>query len=263
MFTYRDILQGMVHGNMGYILAFIGILALFWYLQSPAFKGAVGEKRVNSSLKSNLNAQEYYLLADLTLPTTNGTTQVDHIVLAQSGIFVIETKNMSGWIFGSADQARWTQVLRRHKSQFQNPLRQNYKHIKVIQSLLGIEFCQLHNLVVFVGPAKPKTKMPPNVLWGLRGLPNYIRSTQPEYFSDSQLQHFRTTLLSNALEANRETKRAHIKHVKTNATRQKNDKSKCPRCSAQMIERTNKKTGEKFFGCSRFPKCRGMRQVEK
>lgn len=243
------------------IVLLIGVVVAFLYLRSPSFKGAVGEARVNSSLRSNLNIHDYHVLTDLTLPTKDGTTQIDHIVLSRSGIFVVETKNMSGWIFGDANQARWTQALHRHKSQFQNPLRQNYKHIKVVQNLLGIEIKQLHNVVVFAGSAEPKTNMPANVLWGAHELSGYIRSKQYAHFSDNQLRIFMKQLNSNAMDYNRETKRAHAKHVKTKANERQNDKTKCPRCTATMVERTNRNSGEKFLGCSRFPKCKGTRKM--
>ena len=50
------------------------------------------------------------------------------------GVFVVETKNMGGWIFGSERNREWTQVFpNAEKYKFQNPLRQNYR----------LEFCIL------------------------------------------------------------------------------------------------------------------------
>lgn len=225
--------------------------------------GAVGERRVNSTLSRKLDAQEYILLEDLTLPTNQGTTQVDHVVLSRFGVFVVETKNMSGWIFGGKSQARWTQVMRRHKSQFQNPLHQNYLHVKVVQDLLGIDLDQLENLVAFVGSAEPKTEMPPNVFWNRRDLFNYISSKKTIRFTNVEVREFALKLRSSALEATKETSRAHVHHVREKATRKKTDPTKCPRCGWKMIERTNRKTGQTFFGCSRYPKCRGTRKVKR
>jgi restriction system protein len=33
----------------------------------------------------------------------------------------------------------------------------------------------------------------------------------------------------------------------------------CPLCSAQMTKRSNRRNGEQFWGCSKFPACRGTR----
>lgn len=243
------------------ILLALGIAFLYFYLNSPTVIGAEGERRVNSTLSRNLDERDYILLEDLTLPTSHGTTQVDHIVLSRFGVFVIETKNMSGWIFGGKTQARWTQVMRRHKSQFQNPLRQNYHHVKVVQDLLGIRLDQLENLVAFVGSAEPKTEMPPNVFWNRRDLFNYISSQKTVRFTEGEVRDFAQKLRSGALEGNKETRRAHVQHVREKATRKETDLTKCPRCGSKMIERTNRKTAKTFFGCSRYPKCRGTRQM--
>ena len=59
------------------------------------------------------------------LPGRDGTTQIDHVVVSIYGLFVIETKNMDGWIFGSAEQRTWRQQFFKKKFKFQNPLRQN------------------------------------------------------------------------------------------------------------------------------------------
>jgi ssDNA-binding Zn-finger/Zn-ribbon topoisomerase 1 len=36
-------------------------------------------------------------------------------------------------------------------------------------------------------------------------------------------------------------------------------KDKCPRCSSSMVLRTRSRDAHKFYGCSRFPKCKGTR----
>ncbi|MFY4674853.1 nuclease-related domain-containing protein [Bacillus anthracis] len=102
----------------------------------PKWKGKVGEKLVKRIL-SKLDPKSYYVLHNVTVYTEYGdTTQIDHIVIAETGVFVIETKNYEGWIYGNEKSARWTQGIFRKKSSFQNPFRQNYKHIKAIEWLI-------------------------------------------------------------------------------------------------------------------------------
>lgn len=84
----------------------LGILAAL--SKSAWFKGVVGEGLVNISAKCLLNKEEYHLVKDVTLPTDDGTTQIDHIIVSKYGIFVVETKNMKGWIFGKPHQRMWT-----------------------------------------------------------------------------------------------------------------------------------------------------------
>ena len=120
------------------ILYLIPITILVAILKSPWFKGASGEFIVNILAKMILNKNEYHLIKNVTLPTEDGTTQIDHIIVSKYGIFVVETKNMNGWIFGNPNQKQWTQTIYKHSKEFQNPLNQNYKHVKTIESLFDL-----------------------------------------------------------------------------------------------------------------------------
>lgn len=68
----------------------------------------LGEFLVNFLLTKFLPKEHYTLIKNITLPTDDGTTQIDHILVSEFGLFVIETKNMKGWIFGNANQKLWT-----------------------------------------------------------------------------------------------------------------------------------------------------------
>ena len=85
-------------------LCLILIAILTALLNSPWFKGKTGEFIVNILAKLMLNKDEYHLIKNVTLPTEDGTTQIDHIIVSKYGIFVVETKNMKGWISGSQNQ---------------------------------------------------------------------------------------------------------------------------------------------------------------
>ena len=168
---------------MNILDAFFNVLEQFWYLvplllvtsifKSRWLKGVFGEFLVNRLL-SKLPQSDYTLIKDVTLPTKDGTTQVDHIVVSKFGIFVVETKNMKGWIFGSVRQKHWTQKIYRHSSKFQNPLHQNYKHIKTLETLLDCSEEHLHSVIVFIGDSTFKTDMPSNVTYA-RGSIRYIK----------------------------------------------------------------------------------------
>ena len=89
----------------------------------------VGREVVAAGLWLGLSKATYRRFHDVVIRAPDGTTQIDHVIVSPYGIFVIETKNMQGWIFGNAYHDNWTQTIYRHKSQFQNPLRQNYRHL--------------------------------------------------------------------------------------------------------------------------------------
>ena len=215
---------------------------------------------MSSRIQGQFNTENHVTLNDLTLPVSSGTTQIDHVLICPSGVFVIETKNMSGWIFGGKKQARWTQTLRRQKFQFQNPLRQNYKHVKTVQRVLGLKAGQVHNVVVFAGSAAPKTEMPENVLWGMRDLDGYLRRQREVVLSPDDVQRIASELRSAAIENGRDTNRAHVASLRVKAAK-RSDPSRCPKCGSELVERKNRKTGEAFWGCSEFPKCRGTRKT--
>ena len=77
----------------------------------PKLKGRLGEASINFWAKRLLDQTVYHLIPDVTLPTPNGTTQIDHVIVSRYGIFVIETKTYKGWIYGGERDAKWTQVI--------------------------------------------------------------------------------------------------------------------------------------------------------
>ena len=120
--------------NLGWIvLLFVAITLVKFF--KPFLKGKIGEFAVSTHVKLYLDKENYILLNDCTLPDEqNQTTQIDHILLSPYGIFVIETKNYKGWIFGHENSEEWKQSLlgkkrfwgwssEQHK--FRNPIRQN------------------------------------------------------------------------------------------------------------------------------------------
>lgn len=121
-----------------FIVLLLSVIVFFMKLQSPHMKGQRGERYVASRLKL-LDRNHYWVLNDLLLPSNGktATTQIDHVVISTFGIFCIETKSYSHWIFGSADRPYWTQVIYRDKRRFYNPLWQNYSHIKAIEQVIG------------------------------------------------------------------------------------------------------------------------------
>ena len=89
----------------------IPILLFISIFKTPWFKGVLGEALVKLAAKLRLPEDTYHRIHNVTLPTPDGTTQIDHIFVSRFGIFVVETKNMKGWIFGGENQPQWTQKI--------------------------------------------------------------------------------------------------------------------------------------------------------
>ena len=118
--------------------------------------GKIGEKRVALILERL--PQNYYVFNDIYLFVNGRTVQIDHIIVSVYGIFVIETKNYSGWIYGSDSSEYWTENKYGKKYQFYSPLKQNYYHIISLKKLLGFQDNCFIPIVVFTGEAEVKFK---------------------------------------------------------------------------------------------------------
>ena len=157
------------------VVVALNVFGLWW--NSPKQKGARGERLVARRLRRGL-PDEYLMLNDVYLPLSDGTTaQIDHIVVSQYGIFVVETKTYSGWIFGREGDSKWTQSFRRSskKYYFQNPKRQNYEHICALADNLGIDKSCFIGVVALTGNCTFKKDMPKGVVYS-RNAADYIRS---------------------------------------------------------------------------------------
>lgn len=250
---YSQIISNDALQVLLWLIPAILVIAL---LKSPWFKGILGEALVKFAAKLRLPADTYHRIHNVTLPTPDGTTQIDHIFVSRFGIFVVETKNMKGWIFGDEKQAQWSQVIFKEKFKFQNPLRQNYKHVKAVEAALNVSPDFIHSVVVFTGDSKFKTPMPANVTQG-GGYVAYIKSFQQPVLSDSEVQDVVSQIQAGRLKQSRETNRQHIQQLKTrsNPTADR----KCPKCGSSMVLRTAKRgtnAGNQFWGCSAYPECR-------
>ena len=178
------------------------------------YKGWDGELTVKLSHWLYLNKKTYHVFNNVTLPLFDvGTTQIDHIIVSIYGIFVVETKNMNGWIYGKEKEPKWTQVFFSKKYPFQNPLRQNYKHIKTISEILKIPENKFHSIVFFIGDCELKTKMPENVF--LKGYTKYIKSKTEIILTKKEVSSIIEGITAYKLPSSFKTKREHIRHVKS------------------------------------------------
>ncbi|MFQ2705136.1 NERD domain-containing protein [Aeromonas caviae] len=262
---------------------FLPLLLIATLLKTAWFKGMVGEWFINLCIRLFLDKREYRLLKDVTLPTPQGSTQIDHVIVSRFGVFVIETKNMKGWIFGNPTQKSWTQQIYRRKHHFQNPLHQNHLHMMTLKSLLGLSDNQLHSVIFFIGDCTFKTPMPQNVM--NRGLIRYVKGITTPVLAENEVAHVVDTIQQGRLAANWQTHRQHVTQLKTRhadpsanhvSTREPvrqsvanppsqsvsppdNPPPICPRCGSTMVLRTatrGENKGNQFWGCSGFPKCR-------
>lgn len=222
----------------------------------PQLKGWLGESVVHGMLSRNLDPATYKIVRDVMLPVDDATTQIDHIVVSRFGIFVIETKTMKGWIFGSEADAKWTQQLFRKKCSFQNPIRQNYRHTKTLAELTTIPDSYFKSVIAFSGEAVFKTPMPAHVLH-IRDLCPFISSFRDVIIQDEQVPEIVAAISEWAGTVSAEKRAQHVANLKrrmapVSATAQP---PTCARCGSVMVLRTRKKDASAFWGCSSYPGC--------
>jgi hypothetical protein len=165
-------------------------------------------------------APDYHLLNHVTLRLEDGTTQIDHVLVSRFGIFVIETKDYKGWIFAGPRDRYWTQVLYRAKFKFQNPLRQNHRHVCAIQELLDfLPPDVIRPAVVFTGDAEFKTNIPEGV-FTVAGFIGFVEGTTQEVMSVNRVQFCVGRLETTRLSI---TKATDVEHVEGLRRRYGND----------------------------------------
>ena len=169
-----------------------------------------GEGEVRRALAAYFPSSDYHLLNNVTLPMDDGTTQIDHILVSRYGIFVLESKHYTGWLFANSGAAQWTQVLYKKHYKFQNPVHQNRKHVLAVAGLLDFLSNEyIHSCVVFTGDATFKTPRPDGV-HSLGELKRHIESFKTEVLTENRMQ-----FCVSRLECHRKalTKQTDVEHV--------------------------------------------------
>lgn len=218
--------------------------------------GQFGEFSTEFALTNHNLSGDFVVLKNIYLPWKGKTTEIDLLMIHEKGLFVFESKNYSGWIYGDAEQLNWTQVLESgQKNQFYNPIRQNRTHIMALADFLNKPASAFSSYIVFserctlkkVPANTPETVIVrrPNMLKALR---THLKSARPVY-SHSEIQDMEAQLKALTNKSATE-KQQHIDDIKM----------KCPFCGGALVLRSGK-YGQ-FWGCSAYPKCRFTRPVK-
>lgn len=236
------------------VLVILVILFLLGYYK-PQIAGWWGEKKV-STLLSLLRSDYYSAYNDVLVQVDGKSSQIDHVVVSPFGVFVIETKNYKGWIYGGATSEYWTQNLWGRKESLYNPILQNKGHIAALKKVLPMYHeNQFISIVVFSSKASLRSHLPRelNVIttWDLIFR---IRSYKDQILSVDEvadLEH-KVDMLTVF---GKEEKKSHVQFAKATAYQnyQRMEQGICPKCGGQLVERKGKYG--RFLGCSNYPRC--------
>lgn len=234
-----------------FILALVAIVCLLWFLPS---KGKAGEMRV-AKILSKLPEEEYRVINNLLIKQGNKTTQIDHVVVSEYRIFVIETKHYRGWIYGDANREYWTQNIYGNKYDLWNPIHQNQGHIRALRQVLtDIPPGVFVSIVTFSRQASLDIRNSENVIYWDE-LKKLICSYQRKLISTEQAQNAYETLSAANIDS-KDNQKQHVRHVREQISKREETiaKGRCPRCGGELVLR--KGTYGPFYGCSNYPRCK-------
>lgn len=245
-----------------YLIAF-SLLALAIIIKhvgrSPRFIGRAGENKVARILNSL--PKEYKVINNVIIPHQNGTSQIDHIVLSPYGIFVVETKNYSGWIFGNEKSEKWKQTFKtKQENYFYNPIKQNWGHIYSLSTCLQLDKWIFKPIIVFSNEARLKVDAEIPVV-NMNRLKRHILSYRQQMMSTNDVA-FIYDKICNINLVGAENEKKHINSVRSKVAEQEEAlrNGKCPKCGNDLVLR-NGKFG-RFYGCSNYPRCKFTQKID-
>lgn len=263
------------------------------YLTMKHDKGRFGEYEIYRRLRHFEKSGAKFLF-NLYLPKGNNeTTEIDVLMIHQAGIFVFESKNDSGWIFGDENQKYWTQTLPQGKGKkalkehFPNPVWQNKLHVASLNQVLRDQNIDYISLIIFSNRCELKNIQ----LYNNDSIVIHRRDILSEinrYLGNSKLDKNEINKLYHVLypytQISNEIKRQHIETINKNNDRREhrttdtgkktvrhfaaddnnNQSMICPKCGGSLILRTAKRgrnAGNQFYGCSNYPTCRYIKNI--
>jgi len=218
---------------------------------------AIGRKKRQWAPRSSDRFRRY---VGLIVPDERGTTEVDEILVTPAGIFVVEKKDFGAWIFGSENDNHWTAIYaNREKHRFQNPIHQNYRHIKALESFLGVPRSSLSSVVAFSHRSRFMTRVPSKVLVGDHVA--VIRANENIALSPEDFDAICARLDALIDSSDGESRDRHVQDLRARFE----STTQCPKCGGELVQRQSRKLGYErnvFLGCSNFPSCRYVRSLD-
>ncbi len=246
----------MGDNNMFYV--FLAILFIAFIIitvtkkqKSPKSKGESGENAVSKVLGDTIDGEKY-VINDLLFETEPGKScQIDHILINQRGIWVIETKNYAGKIYGQDNQREWIQTMAygHEKNKFYNPVKQNSTHIYQLSQKLNVKNV-FNNLVIFL-PRADISDVNSEYVYSIKVLPELVSKETGIFLSSEKMEYFYKRLI-DLKNTNTVSKNEHIENIYK--MQEQIEQGICPRCGGKLVLRESK--NGLFYGCSNYPKCK-------
>ncbi|MBP3253646.1 MAG: NERD domain-containing protein [Bacteroidales bacterium] len=221
------------------------------YGKKSGLKGMQGEDIIQEKL-SELS-QNYTVFNDVYVKVNGHSVQIDHVIISVYGIFVIETKNYTGSIYGTDDAEYWSKYIHGNEYKFRNPLKQNYYHVKSLQDILCLPGKVFIPIVVFTDNVDIRCETREFVIYV-----NQLKSTVCGFRNpvlSPAMVNYAVNKLNTSLILDKDREKKHADSINQYITEKNNliNQGICPRCKSKLIER-NGRYG-RFLGCSNYPQC--------
>lgn len=223
---------------------------------APERIGDLGEYKINIQLDQL--PKDCKTLSNVMLHNSkskSGYSQIDHIIISPYTIFVIETKNYAGTIYGDVKRPKWSV---NGKFPMMNPFHQNYGHIKAIHNLLPhTDMSQFVSMVSFTKRSTFKVneelrKIQSNELivydtelseFIARKINVLKMTTKSVAFSEEQINEIHVVLSSKKV-LDPHLRANHIKHIKSSVSIEESQakqitKAVCHTCGIEVSEKVS------------------------
>ena len=177
--------------------------------KAKACQGSNGERYIAKLLQELPEGYRY--LHDLLLKFEGYTVQIDHAVISVYGVFVIETKNFRGHIYGSSEKKRWVQINKGKKRRFYSPTIQNNRHRFVISRICKLPIEKVIPITVFVGKCELHLEDVGRIILSKDLLP-YIYGITEKILSQSDVEKIFKRLESKNI-TSESARRHHVAYV--------------------------------------------------
>ena len=224
-------------------------------------RGEEGERAVAGILSAL--PEKFVVMNDVIVPSRTGSAQIDHVVISEYGVFVIETKNYAGILDGDASGKTWRKTLGGRAIEIRNPVMQNSSHVSALSLVLALK----KELFVPLVALSPECALSERLASSLRAsgvsvvpfpsVASFVASRRPRVLSRGDVGRL-CGELSRVMYCSPLARRRHLRSVARSSVRGETDYGRCPECGGKVVLVRGK--AGLFLGCSNFPSCRFSRK---
>lgn len=243
-------------------------------------------------------SKNWHVIHDLRLEHDGDVAQIDHLIIGRMmDIYVIESKNFNYGV-SISDEGDFSYFYKNRPFPIPSPIAQNERHIKLLDRFLmdndflpkrlGITLKPKYRNIILISPnsrlTKPKKGLydcssvmkgdkflerfkkdltADSTIESVIGISKVISQDNLKLFAEKLALHHQSITINYKAKFGLADEASSVKEPSSNydvAT------PECPRCKKAMVKRSAKKgknIGNEFWGCSDFPKCKGVIKIDK